>query len=308
MKILVTGGAGFIGSHVVDAYIEAGHQVVVFDDLSTGVKENLNLKARFFEVDICSDRAADILAKEKPHLLNHHAAQIRVDLAAKDPIKDLEINIIGLLNLMETARKGKFLKRVILASTGGAMYGNQKTPFTEGMIPQPLSPYGISKRASELYLNFYQEQYQIPYISLRYANVYGPRQNPYGEAGVVSIFCENLLNSKQPIIFGNGQQTRDYVYISDVVKANLLATQADLTGEYNIGTGIATDVNQIYQLVSHQLGSKVKAKHGPPRPGEQQISSLNCKLAKQKLNWQPQVKLEEGIKKTVSFFRQKYSQ
>lgn len=303
MKILVTGGAGFIGSHVADAYIQAGHEVIIFDDLSTGVKENINPKAKFYEVDISSDEAGDIFLKEKPDILNHHAAQIRIDVAVKDPIRDLETNTIALIRLMERAKEAKFLKKVIFASTGGAMYGHKQTPFVETMIPQPLSPYGISKRSSELYLNFYQEQYQIPYVALRYANVYGPRQNPHGEAGVVAIFCNALLTGTQPVINGDGTQTRDYVFVADVVKANLLATEKDSIGELNIGTGIETDVNRIYELVAADLESQVKPEHGPARPGEQRTSSLSYALAEEKLGWQPSVDLETGIKETVQFFK-----
>ena len=186
------------------------------------------------------------------------------------------------------------------------MYGHKQTPFSEKMIPQPLSPYGISKRASELYLNFYLEEFKIPYIALRYANVYGPRQNPHGEAGVVSILCEKLLTNKQPVINGTGKQTRDYVYVSDVVKANMLATTKDIIGEYNIGTTIETDVNKIYDLVSSNFKPQVKAEHGPPRPGEQKTSSLDYSLAKSQLKWQPSVKLESGIAQTVKFFKDKH--
>lgn len=307
MKVLVTGGAGFIGSHLVDAYINAGHEVVVFDNLSTGVKNNLNPLAKFYEVDIRSTEAAKIFVKEQPQILNHHAAQIRVDIAARDPILDLDINTIGLLKLLQEAVKHRFLKRVILASTGGAMYGHKPTPFKETMIPQPLSPYGISKRASELYLNFYFEQYGLSYIALRYANVYGPRQNPHGEAGVISIFCDNLLAGKQPIINGDGKQTRDYVYVDDIVSANLAVTDSSLTGEYNLGTGIETDVNQIFALVASAFNSLVKAQFGPPRPGEQVTSSLDSSLAKDKFGWQSKTSLASGIEATVNYFKTKQS-
>lgn len=303
MKVLVTGGAGFIGSHVADAYIAAGHEVVIFDNLSTGVKENLNPQAKFYEVDIRSDQAAEILVQEKPDILNHHAAQIRVDISVKDPILDATINTISLIRLMEAAKDKGFLQKVIFSSTGGAMYGNQPTPFNENMTAQPLSPYGISKRATELYLNFYHEQYGIKYIALRYANVYGPRQNPHGEAGVVSIFCEKLLSGKQPVINGDGKQTRDYVFVADVVRANILATNLDLIGEYNIGTNTETDVNQIYQLISQEINPQMQALHGPAKTGEQRTSSLDYSLAKEKLEWQPITKLDEGIKQTVAFFK-----
>ena len=188
------------------------------------------------------------------------------------------------------------------------MYGDKPTPFVETMLPQPLSPYGISKHADELYLNFFHEQYGIDYTALRYANVYGPRQNPYGEAGVISIFCDKLLAGQQPVINGDGTQTRDYVYIADVVKANLLATEKIAVGEYNIGTGIETDVNQIYDLIRQALGKDVSAVHGPPRPGEQQTSSLNFDLAKEKLGWEPTISLPDGIRLTTEFFQQKHNQ
>ena len=303
MKILVTGGAGFIGSHVADAYINQGHQVCIIDNLSTGVKANLNPQAKFYELDIRSAEAAAVIQTEQPDLISHHAAQIRVDIAAKDPILDAQINILGFLNLLQAAKNVKSVKKIILASTGGAMYGPKPTPFVETMIPQPLSPYGISKRADELYLYFFKQQYGINYVALRYANVYGPRQNPHGEAGVIAIFCDKFLTHQQPVINGDGQQTRDYVYVSDVVQANLLATEKNVIGEYNIGTSIETDVNQIYDLVRQEFGSDQQAVHGPPRPGEQQTSSLDCSLAQAQLGWQPTVSLKDGIHSTVDFFK-----
>lgn len=303
MKILVTGGAGFIGSHVADAYINQSHEVVIIDDLSTGVSANLNPKAKFYQLDIRSAEAAAVIRTEQPDLINHHAAQIRVDIAAKDPVFDAQINILGFLNLLQAAKDVKSVKKVILASTGGAMYGPQPTPFVETMLPQPLSPYGISKLADERYLYFYHQQYGIDYLALRYANVYGPRQNPHGEAGVVAIFCDDFLIGHQPVINGDGQQTRDYVYISDVVQANLLATEKNIIGELNIGTGIETNVNQIYDLVRQEFNSGQEAVHAPPRPGEQPTSSLDSSLARAKLGWIPTVALTDGIHRTVEFFK-----
>ncbi len=305
MKILVTGGAGFIGSHVVDACIEAGHEVVIFDNLSTGTKENINPKAKFYPLDIRSPEAMETFVKEAPDILNHHAAQIRIDISVKDPVLDLDINTVSLIKLLQAAKESHFLKKVVFASTGGAMYGNKTTPFVETMTAQPLSPYGVSKRCSELYLNYYQEQYGIKYTALRYANVYGPRQNPHGEAGVISILCERLLTGQQPIINGDGTQTRDYVFVADIVKANMLAIDKEVNGELNIGTSIETDVNEIYRLVSQEINPQIKAQHGPARPGEQITSSLNYNLAQEKLGWEPTVKLQEGIKQTVEFFKQK---
>ena len=307
MKILVTGGAGFIGSHIADAYINQGHQVIIIDNLSTGVSANLNPKAKFYQLDIRSAEAAAAIRTEQPDLINHHAAQIRVDIAAKDPIFDAQINILGFLNLLQAAKDVKSVKKIILASTGGAMYGPKPTPFVETMLPQPLSPYGISKLADERYLYFYHQQYGIDYVALRYANVYGPRQNPHGEAGVVAIFCNNFLTGKPPVINGDGQQTRDYVYISDVVIANLLATEKNIIGEFNIGTAIETDVNQIYDLVRQEFGSDKQAFHGPPRPGEQPTSSLDYSLAQAKLGWNPTVSLQDGIRLTADFFKHQKS-
>lgn len=307
MKILITGGCGFIGSHIVDAYVEQGHDVIVIDDLSTGVKANLNPRAKFYQLDIRSPEAAQVIRDEQSEIINHHAAQIRVDIAANDPKLDADINIFGTLNLLQAAKNSQSVKKIIFASTGGAMYGPKPTPFVETMVPQPLSPYGISKRAGELYLYFYRQQYGIDYTALRYANVYGPRQNPHGEAGVVAIFCDNFLTGTQPAINGAGTQTRDYVYVSDVVQANLLATEKHVTGEYNIGTGIETDVNQIYDLVRQEFNSDQQAVHAPPRPGEQETSSLDSSLATAKLGWTPTVSLTDGIPLTVGFFKNQKS-
>lgn len=303
MKILITGGAGFIASHVVDSYLSQGHEVVVIDDLSTGVKKNINPRAKFIPADIREKRLKRIIVKEKPEVINHHAAHIHVSRSVENPQFDAQVNILGSLNIFSAAVAAGSVKKIIFASTGGAMYGNQQTPFTESVVPQPLSPYGISKLSTELYLHFFQEQYGIDYLALRYANVYGPRQNPYGEAGVISIFCENLLSRSQPVINGQGKQTRDYVFVSDVVEANNLALNSDEKGVFNIGTGIETDVNRVYDLVAKHLGSKVKAVHGPPRPGEQQTSSLDYTKARKQLFWQPSVSLDKGIERTVKFFK-----
>jgi len=305
MKILLTGGAGFIGSHVADLYIQNGHDVIIIDDLSSGKKENINSKAKFYQLDIRDQKIGDVISDEKPEIINHHAAHIHVGKSVTDPQNDADINILGFLNLMQAALKAGSVKKVIFASTGGAMYGNKKTPFVETMVPQPLSPYGISKRAGELYLNFYYQQYGINYIALRYSNVYGPRQNPHGEAGVVAIFAESLLKNQNPTINGDGKQTRDYVFVSDIAQANLLALDSNQVGEFNAGIGIETDVNQIFQLVQKEIGTNFSPKHDVPRPGEQQTSNLDASLANKKLNWQPKVQLKDGIKQTIDFFKNK---
>lgn len=304
MKILITGGGGFIGSHIADKYIELGYEVAILDNLSTGVKENVNPRAKFYLGDISDSGFVDKVVSEfRPEVLNHHAAHINVGKSVDDPKFDAKINILGTINLMQVLMKYKSLKKVIFASTGGAMYGDKSTPFNEEMMPAPLSPYGVSKRSAELYLGFYHAQFGIPFIALRYANVYGPRQNPDGEAGVVSIFSKRILERKQPVINGDGLQTRDYVFVEDVAEANILALETSEIGAFNIGTSIETDVNSIFELVNNNFGNNWKQVHGPSRPGEQSTSSLSFKKAKQILNWQPKIKLEDGIKKTVEWFK-----
>jgi UDP-glucose 4-epimerase len=305
MKILVTGGAGFIASHVVDLYVENGYDVAVLDNLSTGKKEFVNQKAKFFQADICDeDKVGRILKTFKPDVVNHHAAHIQVGYSVENPQFDAKNNILGLLNIMQAANDVG-VKKVIMASTGGAMYGNKQTPFTETMQEEPLSPYGVSKRGGELYLNYYHEQYGIPYIALRYSNVYGPRQNPHGESGVIAIFSEMIAEGKQPVIHGDGTHTRDYVYVSDVAQANLSALKTNFVGPINIGSGREIATNQVFQQVVAEFGVDLEEKHGPARPGEQVTSSLNCKRAKEVLGWEPSVKFEEGVKKVVEWYQKR---
>lgn len=305
MKILVTGGAGFIASLIVDAYINLGHEVVVVDNLSSGRKEFINKKAIFYQVDIKNrQKIHDVFVKEKPQVINHHAAQISVRSSVEDPINDTEINILGLLNLLEEGRKIG-VKKVIFASSGGVVYGEATViPTSEDYNPlQPLSPYGVSKLASEYYLHVYQKMYKIPYIALRYANVYGPRQNPHGEAGVVAIFSLKLLKGESPIINGDGKQTRDYVYVGDVVEVNKIALTSSEIGSFNIGTGIETNVLEVYQNIREIIGTSVVAKHGPAKSGEQKRSCLNFQKAKKILGWEPKVILRKGLEKTIEYFK-----
>jgi UDP-glucose 4-epimerase len=305
MKILVTGGAGFIASHVVDLYVENGQDVAVLDNLSTGKKEFVNKKAEFFKADICDeDEVARILKSFKPEIINHHAAHIQVGYSVENPQFDAENNILGLLNIMQAA-KDVGVKKVIMASTGGAMYGNKQTPFTEVMKEEPLSPYGVSKRAGELYLNYYHEQYGIPYIALRYSNVYGPRQNAHGESGVIAIFSEMIAEGKQPIINGDGTHTRDYVYVSDVARANLAALETNFVGPINIGTTREIATNQVFQQVVAEFKVDLEEKHGPARPGEQVTSSLDYSRAKEVLGWEPSVTFEDGVKKVVEWYQKR---
>lgn len=305
MKILVTGGAGFIASHIVDAYIGLGHDVVVFDNLSTGRIEFINKKAKFYQLDITDRKAVKkVLGKEKPVVINHHAAQISVRNSVDDPVNDCQINLVGLLNLLEEGRVNG-LKKIITASSGGVVYGEAEViPTPENYVPlKPLSPYGVSKLASEYYLYFYHRIYGIPYVALRYSNVFGPRQNPHGEAGVVAIFSQKLLNQEIPVINGDGRQTRDYVFVEDVVVANVSALKIDATGEYNIGTSRETDVNQLFKLIKSAVGTHILATHGKPKAGEQKRSCLNNSKAKKYLKWLPRYTLEQGLAKTVEYFK-----
>jgi UDP-glucose 4-epimerase len=303
MRILVTGGAGFIGSHIVDAYIHAGHEVFVVDDLSTGKRENINPRAHFAQADIQDIAIRQLIVKEHIEVLNHHAAQMDVRRSVADPLFDARVNILGLLNVLEGAREAG-TKKVIFASSGGTVYGEQEVfPASEDHPTHPISPYGISKRAGEHYLHFYAVQYGIPYLALRYANVYGPRQDPHGEAGVVAIFTLRLLSGEQPVINGDGQQTRDYVFVGDVARANLAALQAEYTGPLNIGTSVETDVNQLFAHLRALTNSIAPETHGPVKPGEQRRSVLAWDRAATILNWRPEVSVEEGLRQTVAYFR-----
>jgi UDP-glucose 4-epimerase len=306
MRILVTGGAGFIGSHVADAYLRAGHEVGVVDDLSSGTKQNLDPHVRFWQMDIRNAELPTILADFRPELVSHHAAQMSVSVSVRDPRGDADINILGTLNLLEAAvRHG--VRRVIFASTGGAMYGDQETvPTPETAFPEPVSPYGVAKLAVERYLHAFQAMHGLEAIALRYANVYGPRQNPHGEAGVVAIFSKAILEGRTLSVNGDGEQTRDYLSVTDVVQANLLATVATLDHKVpilNIGTGVEASVNDVVRLLGQIYGSKVQRQHGPARPGEQQRSALNTALAKRILGWEPTVSLRTGLAETFRWFQ-----
>ena len=303
MRILVTGGVGFIGSHVVDRYIELGHEVAVVDNLYTGKREYVHPKARFYEVDIQErEKVNQIFSEFRPEILNHHAAQMDVRKSVADPVFDAKINILGLLNLMEAGRATR-LKKVIFASSGGTIYGDaDKIPTPESYPPSPASPYGVAKLTSEYYLDYYCLNYNILYNSLRYANVYGPRQNPHGEAGVVAIFTQKILKGEQPLINGDGEQARDFVYVSDVVAANVSALDTEGSLTVNIGTGKGTSVNQIFRSLKQLTQSEATEKHIEAKKGEQRISILDWSLAKKILNWSPKVDLETGLKSTVDYF------
>ena len=303
MKILVTGGAGFIASQVADAFINEGNEVFILDNLSTGFEKNVNPKAKFIKDDITNKNLTSLFEKEKFDVVNHHAAQMDVRRSVADPAFDANTNIIGTINILQNCIKTG-VKKFMFASTGGAVYGEQNYfPADESHPTSPLSPYGISKLAVEKYLYFYHAQYKLNYTILRYANIYGPRQNPFGEAGVVAIFSNKLLKGEQPVINGSGLQTRDYVFVGDVVKANLMALKDEQSDIYNIGTGKETNVNELYGMLNRFIGKGQIEKHGPAAPGEQMRSVITSDKLYKKFGWRPSTTIEEGLKKTVEFFK-----
>lgn len=305
MRIMVTGGAGFIGSHVADHLLENGHEVAVADDLSSGKRENIPPGASFYELDVRSAAAVSEAFEDfRPAAVAHQAAQMDVRRSVADPDFDAEVNVLGTLRLLENCVKHG-VEKFVLASTGGAVYGDQlHFPADEDHPQYPVSPYGVSKLAAERYLHFYGVQYGLSYAALRYANVYGPRQDPHGEAGVVAIFCKNLAADAPSRINGSGEQTRDYVYVGDVARANVLALESGApSGPYNIGTASETSVNRLYELLrSNADKSGLEARHGPAKPGEQMRSSVDPSKAGKLLGWRAEMGLEPGLEKTLRFF------
>ena len=304
MKIAMTGGAGFIGSNVAEAYVEGRHEVLIIDDLSSGVKSQIPSKATFVEADVRSAEAAKAIEAFKPDVLNLHAAQIDVRRSVTEPAFDADVNIGGALNALEAARRGGALKRVIYAASGGSMYGDSQvvpTPETEPVAA--VSPYGVAKAAVEQYLFAYKAMYGLHYVALRYANVYGPRQNPHGEAGVVAIFTDRLLAGKTCTIYGDGGQTRDFVYVYDVVNANVAALTCELWGGLNISTGVETDLNKLYKALAKASGIERAAVYAEGKLGEQRRSVLANGKATKALRWVPQWDVERGLASTVEWFR-----
>ncbi len=304
MKILVTGGAGFIGSHVVDAYLAAGHDVVVVDDLSSGQRVHVHPRARFYQLDIRDPRLDEVFAHEQPEVVSHQAARADVRESMQEPLLYADVNVLGSLNLLECCRRYG-VRKVIYASTGGAVYGEPQTlPVPEDHPINPLDPYGASKHHVEHYLYLYQANFGITYTALRYPNVYGPRQDPYGEAGVVAIFTGQMLNGDRPVINGSGEQERDFVYVSDVAHANVLALEHGDGRVYNIGSGVGTSVNRIFELLAGLTGWDRPAVYGPPKQGEVFKVYLDATRAQEELGWTPQVPLQEGLRRTVAYFRE----
>lgn len=307
MRVLVTGGAGFIGSHVADAFLAAGHDVGVVDDLSSGSKDNLDPRVRFWQMDIRDPALESIIGEFRPEVISHHAAQMSVGVSVREPKRDADINILGTLNLLEAAVRHQ-VRRVLFASTGGAMYGDFAVPPTpETVFPEPVSPYGVAKLAVERYLHAFRFMHPLEAIALRYANVYGPRQNPHGEAGVVAIFARAVVEERLFTINGDGGQTRDYTYVGDIVQANLLAAALRIEDRMpilNVGTGMETSVNDLVTILQETVGRPLRFQHGPAKPGEQRRSALDAGLAKRILGWQPTVDVRAGLARTLAWFRE----
>lgn len=304
MKVLVTGGAGFIGSHVVDLYIENGYEVVVIDDLSTGRTSNLNPAAKFIEMDIRDPGLKAVFERERPDFVNHHAAQMDVRRSMVEPLFDADVNVVGSLNLLECARQYG-VKRLVYISTGGAVYGEPEyLPCDEAHPIQPICPYGASKHTFEHYLFMYQVNYGLAYTVLRYPNVYGPRQDPHGEAGVVAIFTGQMLEGDRVVINGDGEQTRDFVYVGDCARANLLALEVEHeSGVFNLGSAVGTSVNQIYQELKAITRYEQDEIHGPAKLGETRAIYLDARRAQSVFGWIPQIGLREGLERTVAYFK-----
>ena len=305
MKVLVTGGAGFIGSHLVDRLVQEGNEVIVIDNLSTGKRKQVNKKAQFYKMDIRSKRIERVFRKERPLVMVHLAAQMNVRLSTEDPLFDAEVNILGTLNLLEHAVK-QGVRKVSFASSGGAVYGEQEVfPAPESHRTDPLSPYGISKLAGEKYLAYYTNTMGLRHVALRFGNVYGPRQEPEGEAGVIAIFSKTMLEGGQPIINGTGKQTRDFVYVDDVVEAIMTTIGEDVQGIYNVGTGRESTVNECYGIIKELSASSCKDLYGAAKKGEQLRSVVDVTKLKDSFGWEPQVSLADGLKQTVEFFQGK---
>lgn len=301
--VCITGGAGFIGSHLADGFLAAGDRVLVLDDLSGGKRENVPDGAELHVLDIRSPEAARLVAESGIDLLVHHAAQMDVRRSVENPIFDADVNVLGTLNLLEACRRGG-VRQVLFASTGGAIYGEQDAfPATEEHPTRPVSPYGVAKLAVERYLFFYHVAYGLDAACLRYANVYGERQNPHGEAGVVAIFLEKLLSGGTPTINGTGRQTRDYVHVSDIVRANLAAAGRPGFFTYNVGTGQETDVVELYRRIAAALGLDREAQHGPGKPGEQLRSVIDGSRARAELGLPEPLGLKQGLARTADWFK-----
>lgn len=305
MKVLVTGGAGFIGSHIADRLISEGYQVVIVDDLSTGKEEYINPEASFYQLDIADfDSLKDVFTREKPDFINHHAAQVNVRVSMQKPDIDARINIMGSLNIIRLTIESK-ARKLIFASTGGAIYGDPETiPVSETGKLDPLSPYGLAKLTVEKYIQVICGLHEIPYTILRYANVYGPRQIVKGESGVIAVFTQRMLDGKKPVVFGDGTHTRDYVFVRDVVDANMMVLDSGDGKTYNIGTGVQTSVNEVYEVLESHLKSGLEPEYGDEIPGEVHHTSLDFSLIQKELGWKPKLNFDNGVKETVEYYHE----
>jgi len=305
-KCLVTGGAGFIASHLVDKLLEKGCDVAIIDNLSTGKKENLNPKADFYNFDIQDSEISGIFEKVKPEIVFHYAAQIDVRKSVDDPAESAKTNILGSLNILENCKKYG-VKKIIFASSGGAIYGEADVvPTPESYSPQPVSPYGIEKFVFEHYLYFYKKEYGLDYLILRFANIYGPRQNSKGEAGVIAIFCDKIMRKEKVVINGDGNQTRDFVFVEDVINANILGIEKNKSGIFNVGTSKETNVNDIFHELNKVFGLKAQEIHGPQKAGEQKRSCLDFVKIKKELGWEPKYDIGSGLFKTQKWFKENF--
>jgi UDP-glucose 4-epimerase len=304
MKILITGGAGFIGSHIVDRLVQEGYEVVVVDNLSTGKRKNVNRAARFYRCDIRSRWWLErVFRRERPAIVSHHAAQMDVRRSVLDPKFDAEVNILGMLNVLRHSIKYG-VRKTIFASSGGAVYGEPESlPVAESHPIRPTSPYGISKAVGDEYLRYFRDADGLDYVSLRYGNVYGPRQDPSGEAGVVGIFAQKMLRGEQPIINGNGRQTRDFIYVDDVVEANMVAISRAAHGIYNVGTGKETTINELFAMLAGLINPSVREVHGPEKRGEQMRIALDASRLNRELDWESKISLKDGLARTVEYYR-----
>jgi UDP-glucose 4-epimerase len=300
--VLVTGAAGFIGSHTVDALVARGDEVIALDDLSGGSERNLNPAARFERLDVRAPETADLIRRTRPQGIVHLAAQVSVSRSVREPVLDAEVNVLGSLNVICAAADAG--ARIVFASTGGALYGDtDRLPTPEDHPTWPVSPYGIAKLAVEHYLYGFAEQRSLSYAALRYANVYGPRQDPHGEAGVVAIFSRALVEGRTPHVHGPGTDTRDYVHVRDVVAANLAALDDGRRGHYNVGSGRQTDVNTLVTILAAALGVEVRPEHGAPRPGDLRASALDAAKIRRELGWEPAIDLGDGLRETALWFQ-----
>ncbi|MBN1879455.1 NAD-dependent epimerase/dehydratase family protein [bacterium] len=302
MRILITGGAGFIGSHIVDAYLAMGHDVAVVDNLSSGFRSNVNSDARFYDSSIQDPALEEVFRDFRPQIINHHAAHINLRQSVEDPVHDAENNIIGTLNLLNLSRQFS-VQKFIFASTGGAIYGEpEQIPANEKTLALPLSPYGASKLAIEHYVRIWQVITGMDYTIFRYPNVYGPRQNPKGEAGVIAIFCIQILQNEQPVIFGDGTKTRDYLYVDDVVRANISALSSGNGDTFNLGWGKEISDQTVFDTVSVALDYREKPIYSSPRLGEVNRIALDASRAQDVLNWKPETEFREGVKRAARFY------